>query len=746
MPGKIDLFKAALGNEAYLAEINSNAGSQLKFINTLEENQFTPEELIELINIMHEPRVRTLLIVRLLGQSEYLVNLKGESVLNRIAFKESRTEPSRLNAWVHQLDATVLTTELINKLDPEAAVSLLCSVPHFHQLTTTQVQALLYKHLHRELIFYWVRHYAFLPNAHYVLAHLMKLIYSEIIDAIKDQESSKQVLLTSTIIEHLHLFHPLPKKLLLLVNQESHLILAMKLYLNGHYYEAYTSFIKQLTNSLLHANHAFSAEAIELLLALEHVSELKDIQVRTRELTSNYFCAYLKTSALAGSTYPLYHNRRLNIQKIVQDVVLDDGPNPSQLLNDEMATTVNEFLAKYQTINFFEYFLIHYRGDIKPIERLINDYLGHFAETGDSAKGRQAILRLISLLPNAQLDSNIKDSIFSAVLQQPMLYNERITQKLFLYDARSTIRHFGFMGGESNYQVIAQLCSWALNELTTIDQDIIQIVRQAQVEAEFELKLCNNDGFFSGIINYIKRCWFYGWTGFFTPKNPIYVIPESMKPAGAVMGSLSSDEPILPIEKDIQALLKEMEPPTILTQGQFEALARALTHYAFTDSPVDEFETRMKVQALFNYVVHHNENQLRLYAWLKCNQGPFMENHFRLLALSCRLRPLSETEILIKQINDGPGKLIRAAAEFNSPLPELNDELLVVTNAVADVSQVMTVTKEALSVYSEHVVKTAQSTWGWMVKGFNDSFFANEEVKKEEKQGGASQPTTSVPL
>lgn len=291
MPGKIDLFKAALGNEAYLAEINSNATSQLKFITTLEENQFTPQELIELINIMHEPRVRTLLIVRLLGQSEYLVNLKGESVLKRVAFKESRTEPSRLNAWIHQLDVTILTTELINKLDPEAAVSLLCSVPHFHQLSTTQVQALLYKHLHRELIFYWVRHYAFLPNAHYVLAHLMKLIYSEIIDAIKDQEPSKQVLLTSTIIEHLHLFHPLPKKLLLLVNQESHLILAMKLYLNGHYYEAYTSFIKQLTNSLLQANHAFSAEAIELLLALENVSELNEIQVRTRELTSNYFVA-----------------------------------------------------------------------------------------------------------------------------------------------------------------------------------------------------------------------------------------------------------------------------------------------------------------------------------------------------------------------------------------------------------------------------------------------------------------------
>ncbi|WP_133136816.1 hypothetical protein [Legionella rowbothamii] len=746
MPGKIDLFKAALGNEAYLAEINSNATSQLKFITTLEENQFTPQELIELINIMHEPRVRTLLIVRLLGQSEYLVNLKGESVLKRVAFKESRTEPSRLNAWIHQLDVTILTTELINKLDPEAAVSLLCSVPHFHQLSTTQVQALLYKHLHRELIFYWVRHYAFLPNAHYVLAHLMKLIYSEIIDAIKDQEPSKQVLLTSTIIEHLHLFHPLPKKLLLLVNQESHLILAMKLYLNGHYYEAYTSFIKQLTNSLLQANHAFSAEAIELLLALENVSELNEIQVRTRELTSNYFCGYLKTNALAGSTYPLYHNRRLNIQKIVQHVVLDDIPNPSQLLNDEMATTVNEFLAKYQSINFFEYFLIHYRGDIKSIERLINDYLSHFADAGDWAKSRQAMQRLIFLLPNAQLDSNLRDSIFSAILQQTRSSDERIIQKLFLYDARATIRHLGFMGEQGNYQVIANLCSWALNELITIDQDMIQIAQRAQAEAEFELGLSNNDGLFSSLIKYIKRCWFYGWTGFFTPRNPIYVLPESMKSAVATVEPLSEDEPALPIEKDIHALLKEMAPPTILTQGQFEALARALTHYAFTDSPSDEFETRMKVQALFNYVVHHNENQLRLYAWLKCNQGPFMENHFRLLALSCRQRPLSETEILIKQINDGPGKLIRTAAEFNCPLPELNEELLVVTDAVADVNQVITVTKETLSVYSEQVVKTAQSTWGWMVKNFNDSFFAKEDGRKEEKNGVSSQPPTTASL
>lgn len=745
MPGKIDLFKAALGNEAYIAEINSNASSQLKFIHTLEENEFTPQELIELINVMHEPKVRTLLIVRLLGQSDYLINLKGESVLSRIAFKESRTEPSRLNAWVHQLDVTILTTELINKLDPEAAVSLLCSIPHFHQLSTTQVQALLHKYLHRELIFYWVRHYAFLPNAHYVLAHLMKVIYSEIIDAIKEQESSKQVLLTSTIIEHLPLFHPLPKKLLLLINKESHLILAMKLYLNGHYYEAYTSFIKQVTNSLLHANHVFSAEAIELLLALENVSELKEIQVRTRELTSNYFCAYLKTNALAGSTYPLYHNGRLNIQKIIQHVVLDDAPNPSQLLNDEMETTVNEFLAKYQSINFFEYFLIHYRGDIKPIERLINDYLGHFTETRAS-KQSEARQRLIFLLHNAQLDSSLKDAIFSAVLQQAVPYNERITQKLFLYDASATLRHFGFMGGESNYQVIANLCSWALNDLTIIDQDIIQIVRQAQAEAEFELQLCNRNGPFSGLIKYIKRCWFYGWSGFFTPKNPIYVIPESMMPAAVSMANPSPLETTLPIEKDIQVLLKEMEPPTALTQGQFEALARALTRYAFSDSPSDEFEIRMKVQALFNYVVHHNENQLRLYAWLKCNQGPFMENHFRLLALSCRLRPLSETELLIKQINDGPDKLIRAAAEYNTPLPQLNDELLVVTNVVTDVNQVMTVTKDTLSAYSAQLVQGAQSTWGWMVKGFNDSFFAKEDTKSGEEKGGGSSPTTTVHL
>ena len=157
-------------------------------------------------------------------------------------------------------------------------------------------------------------------------------------------------------------------------------------------------------------------------------------------------------------------NRRLNIQKIVQHVVLDDIPNPSQLLNDEMATTVNEFLAKYQSINFFEYFLIHYRGDIKSIERLINDYLSHFADAGDWAKSRQAMQRLIFLLPNAQLDSNLRDSIFSAILQQTRSSDERIIQKLFLYDARATIRHLGFMGEQGNYQVIANLCSWALNE------------------------------------------------------------------------------------------------------------------------------------------------------------------------------------------------------------------------------------------------------------------------------------------
>lgn len=48
------------------------------------------------------------------------------------------------------------------------------------------------------------------------------------------------------------------------------------------------------------------------------------------------------------------------------------------------------------------------------------------------------------------------------------------------------------------------------------------------MEAKLELSFTKEQGFFSSVIKWIKRCWAYGWSGFFKPNQPEYITPESL--------------------------------------------------------------------------------------------------------------------------------------------------------------------------------------------------------------------------
>lgn len=101
---------------------------------------------------------------------------------------------------------------MISELEPEAAVSILCSVPHFHHLTREQTEALIGRYAKHELIVYWMNHFALMPNAHYLLAHLMKLAGTNIIDELSKIESNQKEAIIVNIIEHFELFHYIPQR------------------------------------------------------------------------------------------------------------------------------------------------------------------------------------------------------------------------------------------------------------------------------------------------------------------------------------------------------------------------------------------------------------------------------------------------------------------------------------------------------------------------------------------------------
>ncbi|AUH71807.1 hypothetical protein [Legionella sainthelensi] len=712
-----DLFKAAMGNPDYLTAINKNTVTQAQFLTTLKEGNLTFQEILDSIQIVKNSQVKSLLIIYLLSQKEYLNSLKGSSLLQRLTIRDNHT-PSRLNALIHQLDLQVLTNAMISELEPEAAVSILCSVPHFHHLTREQTEALIGRYAKHELIVYWMNHFALMPNAHYLLAHLMKLAGTNIIDELSKIESNQKEAIIVNIIEHFELFHYIPQRFLEHANKESHLILAIRLYLNGHYNKTLATYINQLTKKLLEKNHSFTTPAIELLFFLNDKLAFKELANKSAFLTNRY----LKNNAQEGNIALFYQNNQLNLQRMIQNVNLNPvipeffKEQQKQLEGLTESSFVNGLIKYNKSINCFEYFLIHYQGNSESIRKLLSDYMASY-EHSDNFKSRsQAIHHLGFMLTRPELDLTVKEAIFITFLNHPSFFDEQISYQLFLFDAKRIIRYFGLRGGKENYQRVIDLCTLALKNLhSEKTPEIIQISQKAFMEAKLELSFTKEQGFFSSVIKWIKRCWAYGWSGFFKPNQPEYITPESLIfETSAKRPSKKYIKKLLPVdtpENELLILLNKIALP--LTQEKFEDIIKALDLYSLQTLPKNELETRHKLHNLYHYVISKKEENQALYRWLKDNQNPFVINQLRLLELVIKEKSHDEVNFLLKQINEDSDQLQHISDELNCEMPELGATTIPKLIKNAQTSDFVASTTKVLSEYATEASEYAQNAWQW---------------------------------
>ncbi|WP_454786142.1 hypothetical protein [Legionella sp. WA2024007413] len=727
-----DLFKAAMGNSEYLKEISQDIRSHTQFLTTLEESQLTALDILESIKIVQSLEVKSLLIIHLLSQKEFLSCLRGDSLLNRLTHQDHHV-PSRLNMFIHQLDLTILSAQLIEKLEPEAAISLLCSVPHFHQLSKTQIEALIERYplyeRHRVLT-YWLNHFSSMPNAQYVLAHLMHIAGPNVIDELCKMESNQKEAIIINIIEHLGLFNKIPLKFLEHANKESHLILAMRLYLNGHYNKAYASYINQLTKILLDKNHSFSLEAIELLFYLNDKLAFKELAKSTAFLTNRY----LRNNALKGNVALFYQNKRINTQRLLQTVYLNPISETSKERKQSSDSDENPFiqgLIKHdKSINCFEYFLIHYKGDPEPFSKLINDYMDFYAGSEHLKSRNQAIHHIGFMLSRPELDPIIKEILFTAFLNHPLFFDEQVSYQLFLFDAKRVLRYFGLRGGEENYQHVINLCTLALKNLNSEkNPQIIQIAQQALSEARQELIWIKHQGFFATLIKWLKRCWTYGWTGFFKPNSPDYVVPESLSfiqnnknvPKNSEKKTVSPPESA----KDLPTLLNKIRLP--LTQEKFAGIIKAFESYSLEIMPKDELSTRQKLHKLYHYVMTHKEHNEGLYRWLKENQTPFSVNRFHLLELTLKEKQREEVDSLLAEVNEDSDHLQYVSDELDCPMPEL----IIKPTPKPKTQETSDFVASASKVFSEYACEAtvyAHSAFHWA-----ESFFSKMKQPEQEE-------------
>ncbi|STY30836.1 Dot/Icm secretion system substrate [Legionella wadsworthii] len=718
-----DLFKAAMGNQEFLAEINKDKVNQTFFLKTLEEGNLTLQNILEFIKIVKDQKVKSLLIIYVLSQKEFFSCLKGESLLKRLTHQDHHI-PSRLNFLIHQLDAKTLTTALISRLEPEAAISILCSVPHFHQLTRIQIEALFERYPlyeRHQVLTYWINHYVSMPNSHYILAHLMNIAGHQVLDELSKLTFIQKELIIKTMIEHLGLFNHIPTKFIEHANQEPHLIASMRFYLHGHYNKAHANFIKLLSKKLFEKNHSFSLEAIELFFFLNDKLEFRELSKRTSHLTNRF----LRNNAINGNVSLFYHNNRINIQRMLQNIYLQptvsEGKKLRQSAHPDENPFINGLIKHDKSINCFEYFLIHYKGNSNSIGQLINDYLEYYERPEHATSRIKAIYHIGFMLGRPEIDDLIKDAIFTAFLNHPAFFDQQISYQLFLFDAKRTLRFFGLRGGIENYQRVIKLCTLALKNLhPETHYEIIEMAQKALSEAQCELNLSKEQGIFSSIIRWFKRCWIYGWSGFFKPNLPEYVVPNSITPLknekdSMLDGTIIYTE-IQEQEENLPELLNEIKLPT--TQEHFEQIIRALTIYSLSPLPKEEFMTRKKIHDLYHEALNKKEENEDLYVWLKDNQTPFINNQFHLLELMFKEKSRNEIDAFLAQVNEDSDHLQYVSEELEYLLPELIMRLEPKPKEPETSGFVSTATK-VISEYTCEAGVLAQNALHWAEGFFN---------------------------
>lgn len=691
-----ELLKVAIGSRKYLNEINRTKESREQFLNDLVTNKIEHPQIIELIQIAKSKQVKSLLITFLLSQKEYLDSLQGESFLDQINANKAHV-PSRLNALTHQLDMKSLSLKEIERLQPEAAVSILCAVPLFHHITEEQVDSLLKQYPQPALLTYWVRYFAQAPNAYHVLAHLLTCDSSYVPGELAAMDEVKKQELITTILEHLELFKSLPK-VLFEGDREQRLIKTIHLYLNGYQHKHYVAFIERLAEHLMKKNYPLSLESVQLLLSLNDHPVFSDLNNKTTYLMSHY----LREKAKTGETELFYSKGKINVLSMVQPVQLtapqpeeESVPEPEKgffaswmapAKSDETKTEktkenipehpiIKELTRRNKSVKSFDYFLMHYQGDGNKIQAVVKDYLAFHVQEGCTENRRVPLHHLSILMTRPEMSASIKEALYTAFLNYPDLYDEQISYSMLLFDAKKTILHFGMQGGTEHYNHVINLCEWSLKKLDPQKHDeIIQMVTQAQSEAKRELGFYEADGFFARLFQRLIRCWVYGWTGFFTPNVPVYVCPSyDVKPVNNIPPS-SEEEPAKGelVKASLSSLLIDLD--TQCSVQKLDELTKAFSTFSFHTNSKDELEIRYKIDGLFHKLLASNKQNNEINDWLMKNKPVFVANQLKLVEKILKDNP-TELDALIKQLGEDSELLQFTTNELNRAFPQFKESI-----------------------------------------------------------------------
>ncbi|TAL63876.1 MAG: hypothetical protein EPN84_04395 [Legionella sp.] len=625
-----ELIKTELQNPQEIDNIKNSPLTQSNFIHRLSKEKVTYQQTLELIPMVQNVQVRSLLIIYLLSQKNYLSQLEGTSFLTQLRSSDPH-QPTRLNAWVRQINIKVLTPELITKLDPEAAISILFSVPQFAQLTEEQVSHLIERHPQAEVLTYWVKHFATMPNAHHLLGHFHTLGAEALHRALSQLPKLKKEIVLTKMVEHLDLFRTLPK-LLFGGDEEERLILAIKIFNHRPVEKNYSFYINQLLEGLLSKSHTFSPQALEALLSLQGNPKFSKVNAQLEGPINQH----IRHQAKMGNVDLFYDAKTFVRSRACASISLthidNDGPFPEHAI-------ITSLRQHSKIPNALDYFLFHFENghsnSFVNLTQLLTEFLHCYAH--DHQQPRQFVTHLTIMMLRKDLDPVLRQHIWFSLLLYPQFFEPQFCYQLFKFNAADTIKTYGKKGGLENLKWVITLCNGALAKANTEqDADMIAIAQTALQEAECELSVLEG-GFFTQFFGRFKRCWYYGWNGFFEPNPPVYVTSVHDDPRQSTTNYLPSQRPLatllaeIPEEFDLQA---------------YQEIIRGLETYTY-EINTDELAIRKRLHELYLKWLFPQANNGQIENYLKGNTNIFLTNLMRLIELHIGNGELAHAKVLL---------------------------------------------------------------------------------------------------
>lgn len=707
MFSETDIFSAALGNETYLLKIIKTPEKQNDFINLLEQKTFSPAKIITLITQITNSTVRNLLIIHLLSRNDYLHRLTEKTFLDLFDCKKSHLKASRLNPFLAYLDISKLPDFLITKITPEAAVSILCYVPFFHLLTEAHIKQLIPKSFSRSFTDFWINNYASLPNAHYILAHLLKILSIDIWHAIKNLDSAPQKTILLSMIEHLNLYENDIEQLLNLSKEESYLLFAMNLCLKKNVQPVYFKYIKQLAAHLL-SQQSLSTETIRILIPLNCFSEFDELRAGCASQIKDL----VKEQAKQGDLSIFYHNGTFQGAAIYQRIMYLVEPDTIQ------STHETSIIHKKSSITLLEFFLEYLNCTPDITKKIVQDYIVY--ERNHHPKNNKRLHLISDLLTQRHIKKPIKDVIFEELLAKSDYLDEHVCAQILVYGGVTTLNYC--YHHNQSFENMINLCKKGLTVISAPKHDpSIQLIQQHMLDVSFEQHLETYNTTFYKIVAWGLRGIRYGWDHFFRPLKPRFKDDYSVEsPSRSHLLSLPANENI---DKSFNQLILEYQN-RLLNKHQINSLFDKLRTYSEHESPVKELETRIEFDRLVK-AMHISHSTRLKQSCLPSHQELMQYNQLRIMELVFAIHSTRDGITFIRNYQNKSTFQKLVAEEFPSEFPSSSEFDLEQKPSESNLSnhRSLLFQPETLNKYVHQASGLMHSSLSYATQSFKNGFF-----------------------